>query len=627
LFPQDILVETIEDALKGLQLNLNGDEQAQPVRLWVQWENGSESEFSLGDTSASQLTSLGYHHLTVITCQRRQTIRWILTPNRCFFPSTGSRLNGINCFLPSLRSQRNWGVGDLTDLVDFSRKLAQSVPLDFVALNPLHAIHNRTPYNTSPYLPLSIFTHNLLYLNVEAVPEFSISRWAQTWVAQPAVQALLHQLRAAELVHYESVAKIKRFAMALLYRQYLRGSRQSLDQYRKQRSTWLLHYCTYMAFDRYFHRRNPDAWHWRQWPEAYQSPTSTESQALASRLERQIDFEAYIQMRLEEQIASAHQQLQHAGIAVGLYQDLALATDRVGADYWAYQPLFAPGVRVGSPPDDFNENGQDWGFPALHPLRHANSGFEYFVESIRCAARHAGAIRLDHVMRLARLYWIPDHMSAKDGAYVRDRFEDLLRLLALESIRGQFLVVGEDLGTVPDYFRRALDQFGILSYRLILFERDGDAFRPPQHYPQQAIASFTTHDLPTFEGWLTGTDLKARIETGQAREEQFDAAKSDRQQAVIKLREVLRLDPQEASSERFFEALCQFLASTPSRMRLLNLEELCQEREQQNLPGTTSEAPNWQHRIPVPLHTLFEQSGFLQRLNIWAQSIRNQEVS
>jgi len=611
----------VNQPLAQLQLQLGPEEPAEAVTLHIEWENGSESVCTPSDPSLEGLASPGYHWLTIKTSQRSMRIRWILAPDQCHFPALKHPANGINCFLPSLRSERNWGAGDLSDLRNFAMRLAERAPVDFIALNPLHAIHNRTPYNTSPYLPLSIFTHNLLYLDIEATPEFAHSGVAGKIVQSAQFQQTLAKLRASEFVEYEQVAKLKTFFLLLLYRECKRGSYAELNQFRSSRGQWLENYCTYMAFDRYFHRRNPDAWHWQQWPAEYQTPGSKESQSLRNQLASQIDFYAFIEMRLEQQISTAHKYLLESGYSLGLYHDLALATDRVGADYWAYQDLFAPRVRVGSPPDDFNENGQDWGFPALHPQRHADSGYEYFIESIRCAARHGGTIRLDHVMRLARLYWIPDQMSARDGAYVRDHFEDLLRILALESQRNKFIVVGEDLGTVPDYFRRALDQFQILSYRLILFERSGDSFRPAVDYPRDAIASFTTHDLPTFDGWLTGVDLDARVNMGMLPASELTASRQARTKALARLREAFHLSPEEANPQVFFAALCRFLSNTPSQLRLLNLEELTGESAQQNLPGTTSEAPNWRRRVSQPLESLFSEAGFRRRLQIYADSI------
>ncbi len=625
------LVESVQTPLAGLATLLHPELDCESAVLEIQWEHGECQRIPLPGANPEQLRFPGYHRLRIEANLKGESRRlsaelhWILCPDRCRTPNPDRPLNGINCFLPSLRSSRNWGCGDLTDLTDFAAALNQRTTFDFVALNPLHAIHNRAPYNTSPYLPLSIFTRNFLYLDIESIAEYQRCSWIRTLVGSGAFQKQLEDLRGAEFVNYEQVARIKQFVLWVLFREYLRSRHEAgedeLEEYRSDKGQWLDAYCTYMAFDRYFHRRNGDAWHWRQWPEEYQRPDSDASKALARRLRRAIEFHAWVQMRLDEQIARAHSRLLQSGYRLGLYQDLALATDRVGADYWAYQELFAPQVRVGSPPDDFNEGGQDWGFPALHPQRHCDSGYKYFVESIRCSAEHAGAIRLDHVMRLARLYWIPDGVSARDGAYVRDRFQDLLRILALESQRGNFIVVGEDLGTVPEYFRKALDEFGILSYRLILFERDGDAFRPPDHFPKQAIAAFTTHDLPTFDGWLRGSDLMARVEAGQLPPGELDSGFASRRSAIEHLRKGLGVVEGSENPVDYFAGLSEFLSATPSLLRLVNLEELVGEVQQQNLPGTTSEAPNWQRKISYSIDLLLDDPIFMKRLALWNQAL------
>ncbi len=617
LCPQQTLVESVDKALGRLRLNLTAQEEANPVLLTVNWENGSISCLALGSPKWLLLASSGYHQARVHTIERTATFEWILSPGSCYFPKVTDPLNGINCFLPSIRSDRNWGCGDLTDLTQLAGLLRSHAPVDFIALNPLHAIHNRVPYNTSPYLPLSIFTHNLIYLDIERVPEFKSCTLAQRVAEWHSFQARLSTLRQGHLVDYEAVARIKKFFLLLLYREFLKQGG------RTQATPWITNYCMYRAFDDYFHRRDANCWHWHHWPAPYQSPDSPESLMLRDRLARHIDFYAYVEMRITDQLGQAQQSLLDQGYSIGLYHDLALATDRVGADYWAYQNLFAPGVRVGSPPDDFNVNGQDWGFPALHPQRQANAGFRYFIESIRCAAVHGGAVRFDHVMRLARLYWIPDGMSASEGAYVRDRFDDLLHVLALESQRGHFLVVGEDLGTVPSYFRQALTDFNILSYKLVLFERDGSRFRDAKDYPEQAIASFTTHDLPTFDGWHHGADLRARRDAGLLDPSDLESSYEARRRDIDHLSAAFSQGAKKMDHDTQFEALCLFLASTSCRMRLLNLEELSAEHEQQNLPGTTSEYPNWRRRFPVALEALSQDAAILGRLGLWATSLKD----
>lgn len=590
--------------------------------LRIRWENGAVSAGPLTHQRLWQLATIGYHQLSSPVLSAQPPVQWILTPSRCYQPPLSKPANGLNCFLPALRSQRNWGVGDLTDLRAMAAWLRNRVPLDFIALNPLHTIHNRAPYNTSPYLPLSLFARNLLLIDVEACPEWQHSRAAQRAFQSPASQAERARLRELPYVDYAAVARHKTFFLLLLFREFLRGDTQELDAYEREHHPWLTHYCRYMALDRYLHRRNPDLWHWRQWPQEYQEPTSPTVQALLPRLGRLARFHAFVQLRLNQQLAATQANLKTLGYSIGLYHDLALSPDRVGADTWAHAGLFATGVRVGSPPDDFNRDGQDWGFPAIIPSRHARSGYSFFRESLRWAAAHGGVLRLDHVMRLARLYWIPDGSPPRDGAYVRDHLYPLLRILALESQRGRFAVVGEDLGTVPGNLREALQRFQVLSYRLILFERHQQQFQPPAHYPELALAAFTTHDLPTFDGWLQGTDLAVRRQLGHLSAEQHQQALAQRAEDRHQLRETFGLHGHPNDAEACFAGLVRFLAATPARLRLLNLEELLAETEQQNVPGTTSEAPNWQRKVSSPLEDWAAHPLLSRRLATWAASLQ-----
>jgi 4-alpha-glucanotransferase len=589
--------------------------------LQVRWENGAVSAGPLNPGRLAQLATLGYHNISSPSHPALPSVTWILAPSQCYLPSPAKPANGLNCFLPALRSERNWGVGDLTDLRALASWLRGRIPVDFIALNPLHTIHNRAPYNTSPYLPLSLFARNLLLIDVEACPEFLLSRAAQRAFQHPANQAERARLRDLPFVDYAAVARHKIFFLLLLFREFLRRDSGELDAFAGEHQPWLTNYCRYMALDRYLHRRHPDLWHWRQWPAAYQHPESPAVRALLPRLQTMARFHAFVQMRLAQQLSQTQTTLKDLGYRLGLYHDLALSPDRVGADTWAHKELFASGVRVGSPPDDFNQEGQDWGFPAIIPSRHARSGYSFFRESLRWAAAHGGVLRLDHVMRLARLYWIPDGLPPRDGAYVRDHLYPLLRILALESQRGQFAVVGEDLGTVPDNLREALHRFQVLSYRLVLFERHQERFHPAAHYPELSLAAFTTHDLPTFDGWLAATDLEVRRELGHLSPGQHQQALAQRARDLAQLRQAFALHPQEHDAAAYFNGLVRFLAATPSLLRLVNLEELLAESHQQNIPGTTSEAPNWQRKISCPLEEWAPPPTHSHRLAIWAASL------
>jgi 4-alpha-glucanotransferase len=321
-------------------------------------------------------------------------------------------------------------------------------------------------------------------------------------------------------------------------------------------------------------------------------------------------------------------------MSVGLYHDLALATDRCGSDLWAWRPYFITGCRVGSPPDGFSPNGQDWSFPPPNSPRHRADGYRMFAESIRKTMRHGGALRIDHVMRLFRLYWIPEGHTAKDGAYVRDRAEDLVRVLALESVRNRSVIVGEDLGTVEDEVRETLARFGILSYKLLFFERDGEKFRMPGEYPPAALTSTSTHDLATMAGYWVGADVEARFEAGAIDEERRRSQHSERTRDKQKLLEALfeaGLMPRnyernaasipELTGEIHY-AISGFLASTPCRMWLINQEDLTKEVRQQNLPGTTAEYPNWGRKMRwtiTELSSIPEARDCASMLHVWVQ--------
>jgi len=318
---------------------------------------------------------------------------------------------------------------------------------------------------------------------------------------------------------------------------------------------------------------------------------------------------------------------------IGLFHDLPLATDRYGFELWAHRPYYVDGCRVGAPPDDFAPKGQDWSFPPPNTEQHKAGGYRLFAQAIRHSARHGGALRIDHVMRLFRLYWIPDGFDATEGTYVRDNYEELLGVLALESVREKILIVGEDLGTVEPYMRDALRRFGILSYRLLYFERgENGRFRPPHEYPVQALVSSTTHDLPTLAGFWSGRDIELRAGLGLLDEEGSRRWQEGRREDKRKLVEALvhagllagELSEAAAQSDELtgelHNAIAGFLVSTPSLLMTLNQEDLTKEAEQQNLPGTTEEYPNWRRKMRFSLEQLHESkeaSDFAAMFRHW----------
>jgi 4-alpha-glucanotransferase len=569
---------------------------------------------------------LGYHEVQVSFGNGESSTGFlVLCPQRAFLPASlesGGKMAGFNVTLYGLRSDRNWGCGDFTDLQRLC-DWVRSVGFSFVGLNPLHALHNRAPYNTSPYLPLSIFYKNLIYLDIERIAEAGHSSCFHKLFGSPAIQSKLQALRDSETVQYSEVDRLKRRFLKVLYREFRlhrknRPERASAFAAFCEREGDLLHnFALYCALDEILHKQDRNRWTWQQWPAEYHSPDSRAVRNFAQQYRRTVEFYKYVQFALEEQLDAAQAYAKQAGLPVGLYHDLALATDSCGADLWAYRDFYVGGCRVGSPPDDFSPSGQDWAFPPPNSDAHRKSGYRLYRESIRKIVLHGGALRIDHVMRLFRLFWIPDGATPADGTYVRDYAEELMRILALESVRSQNIIIGEDLGTVTDEIRDMLARFRILSYRLFPFEKRNDkTYKQPSEYPGQALVASSTHDLATLCGFWVNRDVEARKTAGLADDSGYWGQIRDRKQEKQNMLNILHAEGllphwYERDADRVPEvdgplhnAIVGFLARVPSMILLLNQEDLTKELNQQNLPGSTSEYPNWQRKMQVKLEEL-----------------------
>jgi len=642
LLPPCVVVP--ESRPRLLPIQVPTEQLSERVRVTVRREDGSVSGFetalnALPDAGSADMDGrtwlrkqlrlpdqlpLGYHAVTVSVGSTTAHTRYIVTPEHVW-TGTGEAPNprtaGVTVSLYGVRSGRNWGCGDFRDLLVVIDWVADSLHGGFVGLNPLHAIHNREPFNTSPYSPNSIFYQNFIYLDVEGIEDFTRSRRARALRHCPEVCAEIEKLRAEPLVDYERVSKLKLRFLKLLFVGFLRerraGSARATEfqAFREREGELLEKFATYCALDEHLHRRDPELWVWPQWPAEYHDPDGPAVEAFRKRHWRSVLFYQYLQWQIDRQLEAAQQHARKR-LSIGLYHDLALATDSVGADLWAHRKFFAYGCRVGSPPDDFAPKGQDWGFPPPNSERHREDGYRLFAESIRKNCRHGGALRIDHVMRLFRLFWIPEGCDASQGAYVRELSEDYLRLLALESVRNRVIIVGEDLGTVEPHIRETLARFGILSYRVFYFEKFDGTFKRSEEYPAQALVSTSTHDLPTLTGYWVNADIEARRQAGTIDEEGYRTQLASRAYDKQKMLEALfqaGLLPEQLPgsaaeypelTDELRHAIAGFLARTPSELLAINQEDITQEGDQQNLPGTTWQYPNWRRKMRFTIEEL-----------------------
>lgn len=588
--------------------------------------------------------SLGYHRLELDQPHSDASFAMslIVAPATCFQPDAihdagagadqAGRVWGPAVQLYGIRSRRNWGIGDFTDLrtlVD----LAADAGAGIVGVNPLHALFPDDPARISPYSPSSRDCTNILYIDVEAAPEFRECQAAQNLVATDRFQARLRRLRVEELVDYLDVAVAKREVLELLFQHFRthhldqnsEHARAFLD-FRATRGEILERQARFDALQAHFHAQDAGVWGWPAWPEAYRDPAAPAVAEFAAANAEQVDFYAWLQWLADAQLAEAGLHSWRRGLGVGLYQDIAVGVNPGGAEAWAWQPVFAAGAYAGSPPDDFNLYGQDWGLPPFIPHRLRAAAYVPLIEVLRANMRHAGALRIDHVMGLARVFWVPAGMAATQGAYVAYPLEDLLGIVALESQRNHCLVIGEDLGTVPDGLRPRLAAAGMLSYRPFLFERsDEGAFKPPADYPRQALVAASTHDLPTLQGLWRGSDLDTRaalqlFPSDALRETMILTRAQDRARLLMAL-EREQLLPEGAGvhpvsvpvlTPPFVEAIHAYLARTPAQLLVVQPEDVLGLAEQANLPGSRDDQhPNWRRRLPLDLEDWRSDARFL----------------
>jgi 4-alpha-glucanotransferase len=585
----------------------------QPADVWLQLEDGSvrtgirqvdnfngpydldgrwigEASFALPDD-----LPLGYHRVHLRSEAHETSAALIVTPGWLGLPERlGARRTwGLATQLYSVRSGQSWGVGDLTDLVDLAVWSASKYGAGYVLVNPLHAAGPTKPMEPSPYLPTSRRFVNPLYLRVEAIPEFAQLR------KRGRVRRLRDgvQQHAAELdaIDRDTAWAAKRAACELVYAVPRTAGRElAYAAFRNREGSALDDFAAWCALAEEY------GGDWHEWPESLRHPGADGVAEFVASHQDAVDFHRWLQWQLDEQLAAAQSQAVSAGMSLGIMHDLAVGVHPDGADSWALQDALALGVSAGAPPDEFNQLGQDWSQPPWRPDRLEELEYQPFRALIRSVLRHAGGVRIDHIIGLFRLWWIPKGQKPTEGAYVRYDHEAMIGIVALEAHRALAVVVGEDLGTVEPWVRDYLRGRGVLGTSILWFESDDDGGPlPAERWREYCLSSVTTHDLPPTAGYLANEHVRLRDSLGlltRPVEQELAAAEAERAAWLTELRRVGLLS-KHADVEETVLALYRYLGRTPSRLLGLALTDAVGDRRTQNQPGTTDEYPNW--RVPL----------------------------
>ncbi|WP_338691405.1 4-alpha-glucanotransferase [Bradyrhizobium sp. 26S5] len=566
---------------------------SEAAQLPVRWKimNGT-GVLAQGETHERNVTwpsglGEGVHRLQLSDASGSEELPLLVAPEGAF-GGEFDRCWVIAVQLYGVRSSRNWGIGDFTDLeglLAFARRLGA----DGIGLNPLHALFDDRPGDCSPYSPNSRLFLNALYIDVEKIAEFRID--AET-------QAALAHLRSHDMVDYVGVAALKWRALRAAFAAFKAnpglGRWQDFENYRKEQGALLTRFA---CFEVIRHKLNTPWW---EWPDEWRQPND----AACAKLRRardsaaEVEFVEFVQWTADRQLGACQALAHKLGMRVGLYLDVAVGVQSDGFDAWNEQTAISRHLGVGAPPDPLNTAGQDWGLAGFNAAGLEQRAFEPFRQMLRASMHHAGAIRLDHAFGLKRLYLVPRGFGPANGAYVLMPFEALLAATAQESTANRCVVIGEDLGTVPEGFREQMNGWGIWSYLVMMFETDDHSvFRNADYYLPNALVTFNTHDLSTYAGWRSFSDLKTKRALG------IDPGETDegRWHALGRLDEVLRRH--DIHSHDFY-SVASFLARTRSRMMAVSMEDLLGIVDQPNIPGTVYEHPNWKRRLSVSLEHL-----------------------
>ncbi len=548
-------------------------------------------------------------------------------PDRCYLPPEvrgGARRFGLAAHLYSLRRRGDQGIGDFTTLSLLGEATARAGG-SVVGINPLHALFAEDRERASPYHPSDRRFLDPIYIDVAAAPDLAASIDARALLERSS--ARIATLAAGKLVDYPGVWEVKRAVLDACFAQFERRSRDDprvaeFDRFVAGGGSPLRQFAIFEAIAA-AHPREP----WQRWPDELRRPDAAGVAEFAARHARGVRFALYLQWIADRQLAAAADRAHAGGLAWGYFRDLAVGAAPDGAEPWANAGGFARGASIGAPPDPFSPTGQNWGLPPPIPHAMTASACAGFRQLVAANMRHAGALRIDHVMGLSRLFWIPEGAGAADGAYVGYPLDALLGVLAQESERARCLVVGEDLGTVPEGLRERLAAADILSYRVLWFEREGTAFVAPARYPVKAAACVSTHDLPTIAGWWHGADIDEKQSLALLSADAAKAERAERQASKTALVDALelagatpgaRVDALAPHDAAIAGAIHRFVGASAAALVLIQADDLAGETTAVNLPGVDRERPNWRRKLDVDVEALWQTEAAAQAISDFA---------
>ena len=590
-----------------------------PANWTILDEDGSRHEGRLTKKDTTlELPPLpmGYHRLRLGDLEATL----IAAPESCWQPDMfqdDTRLWGMVAQVYSLRSEHDLGIGDYAAVA----RLAEGVGLwggSFLGLSPVHALFASDRTKISPYSPSSRLFLEALYIDPRAVEGFAESE-AKQILDSPEMRERLSRLQSAQFIDYAEAWAIKRPLLNALWNEFQKsGDQAAFHSFRQSGGQALEAHATFEALSEHF-RQHGCNWI-GDWPEEYRDIHSTEVERFRSEHKEQVAFHAWLQWLADRQLEQAAGRARAAGLTIGLYRDLAVGADSGGSEIWATPERFAPGLAVGAPPDPLGPQGQNWGLPPFNPLTLEEQGLAAFRDLVAANMRHAGAIRIDHAFQLQRLFLIPSGAPASQGAYVDYPFAAMLAVLRIESHRARCLVIAEDLGTAPEGFSEAIMTSGVLSYRVLPFEREGSAFKKPEEYPRSALSVLTTHDLPTFTGWWRGLDIDLRQTLGvfdpATASNERTARRADKQNFARALADEGLLPSPDMPDEPPFEGAVRYLARTSCALMALQIEDASGELNQPNMPGMDDGHPNWRRRLSNTIESIVSPNSLLSKLSV-----------